>query len=248
MSRHFNWIRPLRMTAPFLFVAIQITLGVLLQTLPGRLENILSFVSVIHACLFCLLWIAPTRAYILTQAALLGTVGADYFLILHQPQLKLPAMLFFLATQLLYAARLWYEEDRPAGRRWHIPLRMLLSAIIVVVTLAVLQEHTDALALVSMLYYVNLILNLLFACLRFRDNPLLAVGFLLFLLCDTVVGLDMLNTYLPIPADSPMYAILHPGFNLAWVFYLPSQTLLALSLLPFHHKRSAPKKSQNENL
>ena len=247
MSLHSHWIRPLRMTAPFLFVAIQITLGVLLQILPGRLENILSFASVIHACLFCLLWIAPTRKYILTQAALLCTVGADYFLVLHQPQIKLPAMLFFLAAQLLYAARLWNEEDRLSRRRWHIPTRLLLSAIIVAVTLAVLRQNTDALALVSMLYYVNLILNLLFACLRFRSNPLLAVGFLLFLLCDTVIGLDMLNAYLPIPADSPMYAVLHPGFNLAWVFYLPSQTLLALSLLPFHRRRSARQEHSNEN-
>ena len=104
-------------------------------------------------------------------------------------------------------------------------------------TPAVLQASTDALALVSMVYYVNLILNLLFSFLQFRKQPLLSVGFLLFLLCDTVIGLNMLDAYLPISRESLLYAVIDPGFNLAWAFYLPSQTLLAISLLPSYWKR-----------
>ena len=221
-----------------LFVAVQIILGILLQLLPGRTGVALSYAAIILACLFCLVWMEPTRPYLLTQAALLCTVCADYFLVWCEPQIKLPAMIFFLVAQLLYATRLWDSENRPSYRRWHVPTRMLLSVAILAVTPAVLQASTDALALVSMVYYVNLILNLLFSFLQFRKQPLLSVGFLLFLLCDTVIGLNMLDAYLPISRESLLYAVIDPGFNLAWAFYLPSQTLLAISLLPSYWKRA----------
>ena len=220
-----------------LFVAAEITLGILLQINSGRTASALSFSSVILACLFHLLWMTPTRNDILTQSALCCTVVADYFLVWLNPQIKLPSMVFFLAAQLLYATRLWNRETRPRLRQWHIPTRLLLSALIVAVTLAVLQASTDALALVSMLYYVNLILNLLFSLLQFRTVPLAAIGFFLFLCCDTVIGLEMLHLYFPIPPDSFLYRLIRPGFNLAWAFYLPSQALLALSSLPTWRKK-----------
>lgn len=219
------------------FVTVEITLGVLMQLASGRTFAALALSSVILACLFALTWLSPSRKYMLTQAALCCTVGADYFLVWRDPQIKLLAMIFFLAAQLLYAARLWDQEKRHHLRQWHLPARLLLSVLIIAVTAAVLRQGTDALALVSMTYYVNLILNLLFAILQFRACPLLAIGFFLFLCCDTVVGLEMLHLYFPISPDSHLYKLIHPGFNLAWAFYLPSQVLLALSLLPKRCKK-----------
>ena len=144
---------------------------------------------------------------------------------------QLPAMIFFLGAQILYAARLYLIAGK-TERRVQLILRVALCAVIVGVTLVVLAKNTDALAIVSMLYYAQLILNVAFAFVKFHSRAMLAVGFLLFLLCDTVIGLDLINGYLPISPDALLYKIIRPGFNLAWVFYLPSQVVLSLSLLP----------------
>jgi hypothetical protein len=54
----------------------------------------------------------------------------------------------------------------------------------------------------------------------------------LFICCDVCIGLSLIEGYLPLSKGSLLYHLAHPGFNLAWVFYVPSQALLALSLLP----------------
>ena len=226
-----NTRRTLFILAVSLFVAVEIALGIALQVTSGRTAAACSFASVILACLFCAMFAETSADYVLTQTALILTVCADYFLVWSEPQIKLPAMLFFLLAQLCYAARL-YHVAAPKERRTQWIFRAALSFTAVIVTVSVLRSNTDALALVSMLYYANLILNLLFSCFRFHSRTLLAIGFLLFLLCDTVIGLDLIHTYLPIPDDALLYRIIRPGFNLAWVFYLPSQVLLALSLWP----------------
>ena len=78
----------------------------------------------------------------------------------------------------------------------------------------------------------NLIVNIIFAFAEFKKHPLLAIGLLLFALCDVIIGFYFIDDYLPLAADSIIYKILGSGINLAWIFYLPAQTLLSISLLP----------------
>lgn len=223
--------RSLRTAVVALFVAVEATLGVLLQTLPGRAADACRFGAIILCCSFCLLFIRNSHAYILTQLALLCTVGADYFLVWSQPRVQLPAMLFFLVAQSAYAVRLHLSDSSLPRRRaqgWSI---FALAAIVPLLTGLVLGANTDALAVVSMLYYSVLVINVIFAAIRVRSNPLLAIGLVLFLCCDTVIGLVMMDAYLPIPSDALLYRVIHPGFDLAWACYLPSQVLITLSLL-----------------
>lgn len=227
--------RPLLSIAVGLFALTEVTLGVLLQLTGGTTSRVLSFAVVLLACLFCVLFFERSTAYFATQAALLCTLGADYFLVLSDPQMRLPAMLFFATVQLLYATRLFAEENSPAMRRLHLTLRAALSAAALGVTVAVLGRSTDALALVSVFYYANLLLNTALALIGWKKNPLFAAGLVLFGLCDTVIGLDLLELYLP-ATGAALDRILHPGFNLAWVFYTPSQALLGISLLPRNRK------------
>ena len=219
------------------FVCAEIFLGIFLQLASGRAVAASSFISIILACLFCFVSLEKSYEYAFTQIALVCTVCADYFLVWSSPIVQLPAMVFFLVAQLMYASRLYLLAGK-RERYAQIISRAVLSVIIVAVTVLVLKENTDALAIVSMLYYANLILNAVFAFCNFRCRKLLAIGFLLFILCDTVIGLDMMNAYLPIHSDSYLYKIIRPGFNLAWVFYLPSQVLLSLSMMPKKFKKS----------
>ncbi|MBR2352945.1 MAG: hypothetical protein IKA76_00390 [Clostridia bacterium] len=218
------------------FVAAEVTLGVLLQVSEGRGPAIYSYAAVILACLFFVLFFERTHSYVWTQLALLLTVCADYFLVWSEEQQKLPAMVCFLGVQLAYGMRLWMEESS-RGRMWQGLLRGAISVFAMALTWMVLGENADALALVSMVYYANLFSNLLCSAIRFRERWLLSVGFFLFLLCDTVIGLSMLGDYLSVAKEEWLQRLLHPGFNLAWVFYLPSQVCLALSLLPLKIKK-----------
>jgi hypothetical protein len=94
----------------------------------------------------------------------------------------------------------------------------------------VLGNKTDALAVISVFYYVHLMMNIVDAVIMRKAEPLLPIAFILFILCDTVIGLQVMSGgYLPIAEDSLLYRILFCDFNLAWLFYLPSQVLISLS-------------------
>ena len=93
-----------------------------------------------------------------------------------------------------------------------------------------LREKTDALALISVCYYANVILNIVAAFRQFRSKPIFPIALVLFLLCDRVIGLQVAaGGYLPIGEDSWLYRLIFMNFNLSWFFYLPSQVLIALS-------------------
>ncbi len=159
--------------------------------------------------------------------ALAGTVCADYFLVLSPQQEKLWGMLFFLCVQILYAVRLQLLRHNKA----FLIIRIALTILAEIVVVIVLKDNTDALAMVSLAYYANLIISIAEGLSLIRINALFPIGMILFLLCDTVIGLQAIaNGYLPVESSSILWQIIYPGFNLAWLFYLPSQVLLALSV------------------
>ena len=216
--------------ASVLFSSVEAVLGYLLQTSRGDTVSWLCFSSVALACLFCALFARLSPAYFLTQLALVCTVCADFFLLITPVRQQLPAMLFFSVTQLSYFLRLYLYDENRSRRALHVGIRASASAIAVTATLLVLGSSADAVAIVSMFYYANLLINIVFAFIQFKKPGFFSVGLLLFALCDALIGFAFLDGYLPIPPDSFIYKIIHPGFDLAWAFYLPSQTLLALSL------------------
>ena len=112
---------------------------------------------------------------------------------------------------------------------WVLPVRIALIVVAELLTLAVLRENIDLLAAVSLAYYANLVMNILTAASRGKGYRLHVVALVLFLLCDTVVGLQVAaGGYLPIAEGSLLHRILFSGFHLSWFFYLPSQVLLSV--------------------
>lgn len=220
------------------FLAVESILGVLLQTIQGSIPVNLRYTAVVFACLFCIVFAERSLSFLFTQIALLCTVGADFFLVYLDEIQQLPAMIFFSAVQIAYFLRLYFEDGNKMRRKAHLIVRAALSVAIIIITLIVLGEGADAVALVSMFYYVNLVLNAIFAFISFNKNPIFAIGLLLFILCDTVIGFSLIDGYLPLAEDSFIYQIIYPGFDLAWAFYLPSQALLAVSMLPKRLKKN----------
>ncbi len=220
------------LTAVIIFAIVEAFLGYTLQTCKGEFVDPVSFASIVLACLFCVTFVEKSKDYLLTQLALVCTVCADFFLLITPERQQLPAMLFFSVTQMSYFLRIYLNDENKTRRAWHWGIRSFASVAAVAVTALVLGESADAVALISMFYYANLIVNIIFAFIEFKKHPLLAIGLLLFALCDVLIGFYFIDDYLPIPPNSFIYDILSPGFNLAWAFYLPSQTLLSISLLP----------------
>lgn len=208
------------------FLIIQAILYTLILAVPAAPLAVCCYLSIVVCFVFALLLRRPGTGLFI--AALACTLCADFFLVVMDPIQRLWGMVFFLAAQLLYAAAL--HRQKPI--RWLMILRFGMTILAVAITVAVLGEGTDLLALISICYYANLIANIIAAFFQWQRSKLLPIGFVLFALCDTVIGLQVASGgYLPIPASSWLYGLIFSGFNLAWFFYLPSQVLIVLSLM-----------------
>lgn len=214
------------------FLTMELMLYGLILTSQGSLLIFSEYSAIVLCLFFTLLYIS--RENLLFAAGLAFTVAADYCLVVCDPIQQLWGMVFFLLAQSCYAVIL----HRQGLHKAFLAVRLGLILLVEGVAVAVLREKTDALALVSMCYYVNLIVNMLCAFARFRQNRLLAIGFVLFLLCDTVIGLQTAaGSYLPIGKDSLLHRILFMDFHLSWFFYLPSQVLIALHSSRYRRNR-----------
>ena len=215
------------------FLLAELVLYILILTTGGNLLVISSYSAIVVCFLYALVNLDQYNR--LLAAGLACTVAADFFLVVCSPIQQLWGMVFFLAAQTFYAVKL-HRQHKSAAL---LLARILLIAAGELVTFAVLKEKTDPLAVISICYYANLIMNIAASFAQFRENKLLAVGFVLFLLCDTVIGLQVASGgYLPIGKDSLLYQILFVDFNLSWFFYLPSQVCIALSCPEYKRRNS----------
>ena len=209
------------------FLIIQAILYILILAVPAAPLAVCCYLSIVVCFVFALLLRRPGTGLFI--AALACTLCADFFLVVMDPIQRLWGMVFFLAAQLLYAAAL----HRQKTIRWLMILRFGMTILAVAIAVAVLGQGTDLLALISICYYANLIANIIAAFFQWQRSKLLPIGFVLFALCDTVIGLQVASGgYLPIPESSWLYSLIFSRFNLAWFFYLPSQVLIVLSLIP----------------
>ena len=125
----------------------------------GEVRVLSSYASIVLCFLFSLAFVR--RGEPLLTAGLAFTVAADTCLVLCDPQRQLLGMGFFLVTQTLYAVHL-HRGAKP----WLLYARVGLIVAAEALTVAVLRENTDLLAVVSLAYYANLILNILTAATK----------------------------------------------------------------------------------
>ena len=152
----------------------------------------------------------------LVPAALALTACADWFLLVRNDHYAAGVALF-LCVQTVYLVRL--RRNRARSAYW-LRSGLALGAGLAVYALGM----ASPLNLLAALYYSQLLSNTALAWSLGRRQRRFALGLTLFVGCDTCVGL--FNT---LPAASPLY----PAVSVAvWLFYLPSQVLIALSALP----------------
>ena len=212
------------------FLVLELALSLWIQFPTDTPTRYVCYSSVVLAFVFGVTCYKKDYNYLFTVLALAFTVIADYFLVLPESPNQLPGMIFFSVAQLLYAVKLFFSQKDKKARIIHLVVRVALSIIAVTLTVLVLGENADSVGIISMFYYANLVVNIVYAFIT--KNYLFGVGLCLFACCDAIIGLSVMTEgYLPIPDTSFIHKILHPGFNIVWAFYAPSQTLIALSLV-----------------
>lgn len=216
----------------FCFIFLEIILSILVHKTSNELNDLVSISVVILANIYTLVFFNKNKIYLLTQVGLICTIIADIFLVLIEPMRQIPAMIFFSLTQICYFLRIFLNHQTQKEKILHIIVRLILLILTLIVTIIILKNKTDFLSLISMFYYTNLITNIIFAFAQANKSLFLPIGLLLFACCDFFIGLNVLeNSYLTIPTDSLLYLLTNVNFNLPWIFYVPSQVLIALSLL-----------------
>ena len=207
------------------FLIAEAILYYFILTAGGQTLVVTSYLAIVLCFIFALQSIKRNPWIV---AGLACTVGADFCLVICNPIQQLWGMVFFLGAQTLYAIHLYRKQpNKPI-----LLTRIVLTAVAAVVTVIILKDNLDALAMVSVCYYANLIMNMVAGFAQWRKNKLLPIAFVLFILCDTIIGLQVAaGGYLPIAEGSLMYNLIFSGFNAAWMFYLPSQVLITLSCL-----------------
>ncbi len=174
-----------------------------------------------------------TNFNLFIMLALFFTLIADTFLVLLSPQLNLTfqslAMTSFSLCQICYLVAIQLVKKSKRELWINLAIRAVLLIVLEVVALVVLQPSFNYLVFISLFYFSQLLVNIVFSFIHVRSHLFLALGLLLFLGCDFFIGLGYLADILQLPSDHFINSLLSVNFNFAWLFYLPSQVLLSLS-------------------
>jgi uncharacterized membrane protein YhhN len=164
-------------------------------------------------------------------AALLFTLIADYFLVLKDAERKTLAMIFFLIAQMAYAMKTLRFDTSKKEKMLHAVLRLSLSIIGAAATLLVLGEACEMLFVISVIYYVNLLISMVISFLHSRSKEALVtgIGLLCFALCDVSIGFDFLVDIFSLTEGNFIFDFIAKAPSFVHIFYPPSQTILAIS-------------------
>lgn len=171
-----------------------------------------------------------SRSWLYTQLGLIGTVGADFFLVFLPNQQRTAGMVFFCGTQIFYFLRIYSEDENETRKRVNLILRSAASVAMLIITPLVLGSRVDAVSMLSMFYYANLTCNVLFAFMNFRSSRIFALALLSFILSDTLLGFQFLSDYFLIPRGSFIYYAIFFGKRIFYPFYILSQILMPISM------------------
>ena len=209
---------PSSLTTTFLSVEAVIYAVFLLLDLMGQGSQTISIkYAGIALCLGYALLCASKGGDRLVPAALVFTAGADWFLLVRNDHYPIGIALF-LCVQTVYFVRL---RRAGAGSGYFLRSGLALGAGLAVYA-AGMASLTNLLAA---LYFSQLLSNTALSwTLKGKRWRTFALGLTLFVGCDTCVGL-----FNVLPAASPLYPMASLGM---WLFYLPSQVLIALSARP----------------
>ncbi len=214
-----------------LFILIHLILYLFIyafKIIPGKTETIADYIVVISCFLFSLVYFIIKRNSntLIFVIAFLFTILADTNLLILDDNYEL-GILAFIIVQFAY---FWYILKNMYTKDNYSYLIAIRLITIVIGVIASLIVQTDKLLVCLVIIYIsNLVINLIISIIPRKRNLLFSLGLFLFLLCDICVGCYNIGDIIDISNTSLFYKIANLPFNIAWLFYHPSQVLLAIS-------------------
>ena len=228
--KKIDWI----VISVFLLIEIALYLSFLILDMNlGTIDTTWFKYSGVALCLIFSIYCAfkkKDKISLFIPLALVSTLISDYFLLINTDiDLFIPGLATFIITQLIYFLLISYNRRKRNEFSPNIILRILISVILIFV--ASIFVKIDGLVSLALIYFTQLLINFCYsACLIKEDKKYLIFvsGLLIFIACDINVGLNNVHII-----DGIDYKIVN---YLMWLFYLPSQVLLACSNLVFDNK------------
>lgn len=214
-----------------LFILIHLILYLFIyafKIITGKTETIADYIVVISCFLFSLVYFIIKRNSntLIFLIAFLFTILADTNLLILDDNYEL-GILTFIIVQFAY---FWYILKNMYTKDNYSYLIAIRLITIVIGVIASLIVQTDKLLVCLVIIYIsNLVINLIISIIPRKRNLLFSLGLFLFLLCDICVGCYNIGDIIDISNTSLFYKIANLPFNIAWLFYHPSQVLLAIS-------------------
>jgi len=168
------------------------------------------------------------------------TIGGDVALMLnHKDEIGFPIYIF---VQIAYAMYFYFRDENIKRKKIIIILRVGLSLLSICIGFIVLKDNFKFTTATAIIYFLNILINLAYAII-FKD-PILIVGFALFVISDAVIGLNIV-----VPESSAFGKFLG-SHNWIHVFYLPSQAVLIFNKTNNDYsklfKKQIPTKNRDE--
>ena len=136
-------------------------------------------------------------------------------------------ILAFIIVQFAY---FWYIlKNMYTKDNYGYLIAIRLITIVIGVIASLIVQIDKLLVCLVIIYISNLVINLIISIIPRKRNLLFSLGLFLFLLCDICVGCYNIGDIIDISNTSLFYKIANLPFNIAWLFYHPSQVLLAIS-------------------
>lgn len=170
------------------------------------------------------------------RLALIFTLISDIQLLLLDNYNYFYGVLTFILAQEFHGIRISILDNSKVRYIKDFTVRLLyksLTGLAICLLLWVANVQINGLLAASVFYFICMLTNtvrslkLTVRNKERKDIRLLAIGMVLFLLCDINVGLFNLSAFLPVgPVYDKIYAL---SSILMWTFYAPSQVFISLS-------------------
>lgn len=227
-----------KITRLFIIIQVVLYLGFLHLDLIGGYYVVSSYIKY-FIIILCLLYTfinydrtRKCRSYCLILG-LIFTIIADYYLLLLGYNFEYGIGAFIIVQQI-YGSMLDYSSRPLFGNVLKRFLLQLSITFIIALLLYILDFKIELIVVLSIFYFISILMNTFRAIkvsIKYKDdrsNILFAIGMILFVLCDINVGLFNLSYYLDISVAMAT-AIIRVSSLMMWLFYAPSQILIALS-------------------
>lgn len=198
----------------YIFILIELILYLIIHVFASEYLISLRYITIILC--FIVLWF-ERNSYDnrLLKISFLITLVADLFLFVIDNYYEVGVTIFIFA-QLIYGYRLL--DNNKKYTKIFLSIYVLSVIMAEVIIKIILLDEFNYLTFVTVIYFVLLVNNIFNSIVFIKTNYIFAIGLILFGLCDIFVGLSNLDIYYN-------YAI-----DFAWIFYIPSQVLIALSV------------------